>query len=168
MAVEFDHSDDAMAFVGRAVEAVDAPLATVRKEVLFGQHPRYLEAPRVAVALDRNEKQAVMEHCHQHRRSLAAVVTESVRSLATDPTDVQYRRLSVTSSDLPLTTSRILSLISLKSPWPRSFSVSGSVRARPVAKVGTSTGSPFRTASATSSTISVDASLIEVCEWVAP
>jgi ParB/RepB/Spo0J family partition protein len=88
MAVEFDHSDDAMEFVDRAVEAVDTPLATVRKEVLFGQqHPRYLEVPRVAVALDREEKQAVMEYCHQHRRSLTDVVTESVRSLATDVTD---------------------------------------------------------------------------------
>ncbi len=85
MAVEFEHSDDAMEFVDRAVEAPDTRLATVRKEVLFGQqHPRYLEVPRVAVALDREEKQAVMEYCHQHRRSLSDVVTETIRSLAAD------------------------------------------------------------------------------------
>ncbi|MGB9933917.1 ParB/RepB/Spo0J family partition protein [Haloarcula amylolytica] len=85
MAVEFDHSDDAMEFVDRAVEATDTPLATVREGILFGQqHPRYLEVPRVAVALDREEKQAVMEYCHQNRRSLTDVVTETIRSLATD------------------------------------------------------------------------------------
>ena len=88
MAVEFEHSDDAMEFIDRAVEAADMPLATVRKEVLFGQqHPRYLEVPRVAVALDREEKQAVMEHCHQHRRSLTDVVAKAIHSLATDVTE---------------------------------------------------------------------------------
>jgi hypothetical protein len=77
-----------MEFIDRAVEAADMPLATVRKEVLFGQqHPRYLEVPRVAVALDREEKQAVMEHCHQHRRSLTDVVAKAIHSLATDVTE---------------------------------------------------------------------------------
>jgi len=85
MAVEFDHSDDAMEFVDRAVEAVDRPLATVRKEVLFGQqHPRYLEVPRVAVALDRSEKEAVMEYCHRTRQSLSDIVSERIESLAQD------------------------------------------------------------------------------------
>lgn len=88
MAVEFDHSDDAMEFVDRAAEAAETPLGSVRKEVLFGQqHPRYLEVPRVAVALEREEKQAVMEYCHQHRRPLTDIVTETVNSLATDLTD---------------------------------------------------------------------------------
>ena len=85
MTVEFERSDDAMEFVERAAEHPEKPLETVRQEVLFGQqHGRYLEVPRVAVQLDREEKRAMMEYCHRNRRSLTDIVTDTVRSLATD------------------------------------------------------------------------------------
>jgi ParB-like chromosome segregation protein Spo0J len=83
-AVEFEMSV-AEEFVAEAAARPESPLATIRKEVLYGQqHDRYLEVPRVAVRLDHDEKQAIMEHCHQTRQSLSEIVTERIEALAQD------------------------------------------------------------------------------------
>ena len=85
LAVEFAQSEDAMEFIDRASDCPDKPLDVVRKEVLLGQqHPRMLEVPRVVVSLDRTKKQAIMEYCHENRRSLTDIVTETIESLAAD------------------------------------------------------------------------------------
>lgn len=83
-AVEFEMAV-AEEFVAEAAARPGIPLATIRQEVLYGQqHDRYLEVPRVAVRLDHDEKQAIMEHCHQTRQSLSEIVTERIEALAQD------------------------------------------------------------------------------------
>lgn len=83
-AVEFEMSV-AEEFVAEAAARPEIPLATIRQEVLYGQqHDRYLEVPRVAVRLDHDEKQAIMEHCHQTHQSLSKIVTERIEALAQD------------------------------------------------------------------------------------
>jgi ParB/RepB/Spo0J family partition protein len=81
-AVEFD-TPARKEFVGEAVGRPETPVTTIRQEVLYGhQHTRYLEVPRVAVRLDHDEKQAIMDHCHQTRKSLSEIVTERIEGLA--------------------------------------------------------------------------------------
>jgi ParB-like chromosome segregation protein Spo0J len=70
-------------FVAEAAARPETPLARIGQEVLYGdQHDRYLEVPRVAVRLDHDEKQAIMNHCHQTRQSLSEIVTERIEALA--------------------------------------------------------------------------------------
>ncbi len=83
-AVEFEMAA-AEEFVAEAAARPEDSLATIRNEVLYGQqHDQYLEVPRVAVRLDHEEKQAIMEHCHQTRQSLSEIVTERIEALAQD------------------------------------------------------------------------------------
>lgn len=84
-AVAFETQADASEFVSDAAARPETPLETIRKEVLYGQeHDRYLEVPRVAVKMNREQKQAIMKHCRENRRSLTDIVTERIISLAGD------------------------------------------------------------------------------------
>ena len=87
-AVEFSEPEDAIEFIELAVEDDDQRLDMVQREVLVGSnHSQYLIAPRVAVKLPAEKKQAVMEHCHQQRRPLSDIVSEAVTSLADELTE---------------------------------------------------------------------------------
>ena len=82
-AVEFPDPEDAIEFINLAAEDDDQRLDMIRREVLVGNdHSQYLTAPRVAVKLPAEKKQAVMEHCHQQRRPLSDIVSETIKSLA--------------------------------------------------------------------------------------
>jgi len=83
-AVEFTEPEDAIEFIELAVENNDQQLDMIRREVLVGSdHNQYLIVPRVAVELTTEQKQALMEYCHQHRQSLSEIVTEEITALAT-------------------------------------------------------------------------------------
>lgn len=87
-AVEFVTADNAMEFVELAAADSEMSIDELRNEVLVGSHHnQYLLVPRVAVELSKADKQAVMEYCHQHRRSLSDIVTETFRSLASELTE---------------------------------------------------------------------------------
>lgn len=82
-AVEFDEPEDAIEFIELAVEDDSQRLDMVQREVVIGSdHSQYLTAPRVAVKLPAEKRQAVMEHCHQQRRPLSDIVSETIKSLA--------------------------------------------------------------------------------------
>jgi ParB/RepB/Spo0J family partition protein len=84
-AVEFTEPEDAIEFIELAVENDEQRLDMVRREVLVGSdHNQYLIVPRVAVELTTEQKQALMEYCHQHRQSLSEIVTEEITALASD------------------------------------------------------------------------------------
>lgn len=86
--VEFEQVDDAEAFIEAAAERPKTPLDTIRREVLFGQqHNRHLEVPRVTVELDKADKQALMDYCHEHRKPLTEIVSERIESLAAEKRD---------------------------------------------------------------------------------
>ncbi len=86
-AVEFDTATDAMEFVELASAEPDTRIDMVRREVLLGSHHnQYLLVPRVPVKLSQEKKQAVLDHCHQQRKSLSDIVSESITSLASDLT----------------------------------------------------------------------------------
>jgi len=87
-AVEFSESEAAIEFIEMAVENADQRLDMVQREVLVGSdHNQYLIAPRVAVKLSPEKKRAVMDHCHQQRRPLSAIVSEAITSLADELTE---------------------------------------------------------------------------------
>ena len=87
-AVAFDDHTDAKEFIKTAVADDQRPLDMIRREVLTGNnHDQYLIIPRVAVRLSPEEKQAMMDHCHQNRISLSDIVTEAITSLADGVTE---------------------------------------------------------------------------------
>jgi len=84
-AVEFEQQHDAREFVDQAVKDRETRVENIQKEVLFGaQYNRYLEVPRVAVQLNRAEKQAIMDHCHETCQSLSEIIEDKIKSLAND------------------------------------------------------------------------------------
>ena len=86
-AVEFSNPDDAKEFIKEAVVDETRPLDMIRREVRSGSdHNQYLIVPRVAVKLSADEKQAMMDHCHQNRIALSEIVTEEIESLANEIT----------------------------------------------------------------------------------
>lgn len=87
-AVEFSDSEDAIEFIELAVEEDEKRLERVQREVLVGSdHSEYLIAPQTAVKLSSEKKQAVIEDCHQKRRSISDIVTEAITSLADELTE---------------------------------------------------------------------------------
>jgi hypothetical protein len=51
----------------------------VRREVLVGSdHSQYMIVPRMAVELTNEQKQALMDHCHQQQHSLSDIVSEEI------------------------------------------------------------------------------------------
>lgn len=87
-AVEFSDPEDAVEFIELAVEEDKKQLDRVQREVLVGSdHSEYVIAPRTAVKLSSEKKQAVIENCHQRRRSVSDIVTETITSLADELTE---------------------------------------------------------------------------------
>jgi ParB/RepB/Spo0J family partition protein len=87
-AVTFDDSNDAKEFIELAADEQDRPLETVRKQVVFGQtHRRYLQIPEVAVPMEEEKKEAVMDYCRARRKPLSAVVKEAVERFAEEKLD---------------------------------------------------------------------------------
>lgn len=87
-AVEFSDSEDAIEFIELAVEEDEKRLERVQREVLVGSdHSEYLVVPQTAVKLSSEKKQAVIEDCHQKRRSISDIVTEAITSLADELTE---------------------------------------------------------------------------------
>ena len=81
-AVEFETSDDAAAFVDRAVNESERPVDEIQRRVLFGRrYDRYLEVPRVAVRMSEKEKQVIMDYCYETNQSLSDVVERQIRSI---------------------------------------------------------------------------------------
>ncbi len=84
-AVEFEDQYDARKFVDQAIEDCETPVETIQKKVLFGaQYNRYLEVPRMAIQLDRTEKRAIMDYCHENNQSLSEVIEKEIKSIAND------------------------------------------------------------------------------------
>jgi hypothetical protein len=82
-AVEFGDHKDAIEFIEVAAKNEDQPVDEVQRDVLIGSdHSQYLVAPRVAIKLSATKRRAVMDHCHQQRRQLSDIVSESITSLA--------------------------------------------------------------------------------------
>ena len=85
IAVEFPDPDVAIEFIEAAAEDESNRLDMIRRRVLVGSdHNRYLIVPRVAVELPSTQKQALMEYCHEQRRSLSAIITEEITALASE------------------------------------------------------------------------------------
>jgi ParB/RepB/Spo0J family partition protein len=92
-AVEFETVEQGTEFVDLAVANPEMRVDVLQRKVLLGDdYDRYLVVPRAPVALSKAKKQAVMDYCHQQRRSLSDIVTERIKSLAeeltTDDTEV--------------------------------------------------------------------------------
>jgi hypothetical protein len=59
----------------------------VRREVLVGSdHSQHMVVPRVAVKLTTDEKEALMDYCHQQRCPLSDIVAEEITTLAEEAT----------------------------------------------------------------------------------
>jgi ParB/RepB/Spo0J family partition protein len=87
-AVEFSASEDAIEFVEKAVTNDSQRLDMIQREVFAGSdHHQYIIVPRVAVKLPDAKRRAVMDHCHQQRRQLSDIVSETITSLAEDLTE---------------------------------------------------------------------------------
>ena len=86
-AVEFTEPEDAIEFIELAVDNEDQRLDMIQRDVLVGSdHNKYMIVPRVAVKLSNEQKQALMEYCHQQRLSLSEIVTEEIIAIAKDLT----------------------------------------------------------------------------------
>ncbi len=84
-AVEFSNPENAVEFIKKAASEETRRLDQIRREVISGgDYDQYLIIPRVAVEVSPAEKQAIMNYCHQQRRHLSGIVSEEIRSLATD------------------------------------------------------------------------------------
>lgn len=84
-AVEFTEPEDEIEFINLAAENDQQRLDIIQREVRVGSdHNQYLIVPRVAVELTTEQKQALMEYCHEQRQSLSALVTEEITAFATD------------------------------------------------------------------------------------
>jgi len=82
-AVEFTEPEDAIEFIELAVDDEEQRLDMIRREVLIGSdHNQYLIVPRVAVNLTTEQRQALMDYCHQHRQPLSDIVVEKISELA--------------------------------------------------------------------------------------
>ena len=86
-AVEFETVEQGIEFVDLAVANPEMRVDVLQRKVLLGdEYDRYLVVPRAPVALSKAKKQAVIDHCHQQRRSLSDIVTERIKSLAEELT----------------------------------------------------------------------------------
>lgn len=87
-AVEFTEPKDAIEFIELAVDDDEKRLDMIRREVLIGSdHSQYLIVPRVAVNLTTEQRQALMDYCHQHRQPLSDIVAEEISDLAEEVTE---------------------------------------------------------------------------------
>lgn len=86
-AVEFTEPEDAIEFIELAVDDSEQRLDMIRREVLVGSdHSQHIIVPRVAVKLTTEQKQALMDYCHQQRCPLSDIVAEEITTLAEEAT----------------------------------------------------------------------------------
>jgi hypothetical protein len=83
-AVEYDMST-ALEFVDLAMEETELPFQSVHRCTQRGiQYNEYLQIPSVSVALEQQEREAIMAYCAEQRQPLSSVVEDNIRSLATE------------------------------------------------------------------------------------
>ena len=82
-AVEFQTVEQGIEFIDLAVTNPEMRVDVLHRKVLFGKdYEQYLVVPRVSVKLSTEEKRAIMDHCHEERKPLSEIVSESITSLA--------------------------------------------------------------------------------------
>jgi len=82
-AVEFQAVEQAIEFVDLAVANPETRVDMLHRKVLFGEdYDQYLVIPRIPVQLSTAEKRAIMDYCHEQRKPLSKIVSESITSLA--------------------------------------------------------------------------------------
>jgi len=82
-AVEFQAAEHAIEFVDLAVANPEMRIDVLHRKVLFGKdYEQYLVVPRIPVQLSTAEKRAIMDYCHEQRKPLSKIVSESITSLA--------------------------------------------------------------------------------------
>ena len=87
-AVEFQTVEQGIEFVDLAVTNPEMRVDVLHRKVLFGKdYEQYLVVPRVSVKLSTKEKRAIMDHCHEERKPLSEIVSESITSLADEVTE---------------------------------------------------------------------------------
>jgi len=87
-AVEFQTVEQGIQFVDLAVANPETRVDLLQRKVLFGKdYEQYLVVPRVSVKLSTAEKRAIMDHCHEQRKPLSEIVSESITSLADEVTE---------------------------------------------------------------------------------
>ena len=87
-AVEFQTVEQGIEFVDLAVANPEMRVDVLHRKVLFGKdYEQYLVIPRVSVKLSTAEKRAIMDHCHEERKPLSEIVSESITSLADEVTE---------------------------------------------------------------------------------
>jgi len=87
-AVEFRTVEQGIEFVDLAVTNPEMRVDVLHRKVLFGKdYEQYLVVPRVSVKLSTKEKRAIMDHCHEERKPLSEIVSESITSLADEVTE---------------------------------------------------------------------------------
>ena len=87
-AVEFQTVEQGIEFVDLAVTNPEVRVDVLHRKVLFGKdYEQYLVVPRVSVKLSTEEKRAIMDHCHEERKPLSEIVSESITSLADEVTE---------------------------------------------------------------------------------
>ena len=83
-AVEFETVEQAMDFVDMAVADTETRIEVLHRKVLFGKdYDQYLRVPGVPVKLSTEEKQALMDYCHEQRKPLSEIVEDGIKALAT-------------------------------------------------------------------------------------
>ncbi|WP_336326807.1 ParB/RepB/Spo0J family partition protein [Halovenus sp. HT40] len=83
-AVEYEMSS-ALEFVDLAMEEAELPFQLVHRRTQHeNRYNEYLQIPNVSVALEQEEREAIMAYCAEHRQPLSCVVEDEIRSLATE------------------------------------------------------------------------------------
>jgi ParB/RepB/Spo0J family partition protein len=84
-AVEYSSTSQALRFVTKSAKNPETPLETVRRQIRWeGKHPKYLEVPRLAIKLERSEKELLMEYCAEERETLHDIVEDQLREFVTE------------------------------------------------------------------------------------
>lgn len=87
-AVEFNTVEQGIDFVDLAVANPETRVDVLRRKVLLGEdYDQYLVIPRTSVKLPTEEKQAIMDHCHDQRQPLSKLVSEYITTLADELTE---------------------------------------------------------------------------------
>jgi len=87
-AVEFQTVEQGIEFVDMAVTNPEMRVGVLQQKVLLGKdYEQYLVVPRVSLKLSTAEKRAIMDYCHEHRKPLCEIVSESFTSLADEITE---------------------------------------------------------------------------------
>lgn len=83
-AVEFETVEQAIDFVDMAVADTETRIEVLHRKVLFGKdYDQHLRVPASPVKLSTEEKQALMDYCHEQRKPLSEIVEDGIKALAT-------------------------------------------------------------------------------------